>query len=192
MCPLARAKTDSVWARASRFSAASRTDQGSTSNTGCVMRVPRLRRLPAGVAGLCRRLAPLAAPDSPGPYSNTVPSGRAPRAAPDGRAWAAWLSQSVVSWAPEQVGEVGDDDVGAVLEQRVAPAGAVHTDDEAESPCSPRLDPGERVLEHGRFCGPQVEGVGRGEERVGLRLASQVFLLRHDAVDDDLEQLLDA
>ena len=47
----------------------------------------------------------------------------------------------------EQLGEVGDDDVGAVLPQRVGLPDAVDADDEAEVSCARRFDPGERVLE---------------------------------------------
>ena len=53
--------------------------------------------------------------------------------------------------ASQQLGQVGDDDVGAVRPQRVGLADAVDADDEAERARSSRGDAGERVLEHGRF-----------------------------------------
>src|SRR5262245_16641908 len=162
MWPLASANTDSVCARTPRSSLASRTLHGSTSNGG-VMRAPRRRRLPSGGAGLRRRLTPLASPGCPGPHSNTVPSRRAPRAAPERRAWARTRIGSV-SCAPlagggvEQGREVGDDHVRAVLAQRVSLAGAVHADHVAEVAGPAGLHARERVLEHRSLGGRHAEG----------------------------------
>src|SRR5262245_35095464 len=79
-----------------------------TSSSASLMRAPRRRQLPAGNAGLRRRLTSLAAPGSPGPYSNTVPSGRAPRATPEERAWAAELTVNVSCVAPQLGGHLED------------------------------------------------------------------------------------
>ena len=50
----------------------------------------------------------------------------------------------------EELGEIGDHDVGAVLQQSVRLIGSVYADDEAKMTGPPCLDSGERVLE---YCG---------------------------------------
>ena len=74
----------------------------------------------------------------------------------------------------EQLREVLDDDVRAVLAQRLGLPDAVDADDDAEVAGAAGLDPGERVLEHGRRGRLDAERRGRREERVGRRLALQV------------------
>ena len=74
------------------------------------MPAPRRPRLPAGGAGLRRGLTPLAAPGSPGPCSSTVPSGRAPRATSEERAWRPRLTRRSFRhpWVEPEVQEVGE------------------------------------------------------------------------------------
>ena len=68
-------------------------------------------------------------------------------------------------WAiTQQLGEVVDDDVGAVRAQRVALADAVDADDVAEAARAPGLHAGERVLED--------RGLRRARRR-GMRAASR-------------------
>src|SRR4051812_48857497 len=77
-------------------------------------------------------------------------------------------------------------------EQRVALTGAIDADDPAEAAVVPRLHAGEGVLEDRRARGRDAEDARRLEEGVGRRLAAQMALLGDDAVDADLEQVLDA
>src|SRR6266487_7108980 len=91
----------------------------------------------------------------------------------------------------QELGEVRDDDVGAVLEQGLPLSGAVDSDNEAEVPGAPRLDSRQCVLEDGRFGRLDADLLRRREERVGRRLSLQVPLLDGDPVDADLEQVLD-
>src|SRR5439155_26724597 len=51
----------------------------------------------------------------------------------------------------EELGQVGDDDVGAVLAQGVRLTGPVDPDDEAEAPRPPCRHAGECVFEDGRL-----------------------------------------
>ena len=90
-----------------------------------------------------------------------------------------WITTCV-----QQLGEVADDDVGAVLAQRVGLADAIDADDEAEVAGPPGLDAGQRVLEHGRLPRLDAERPRAGEERVRRRLALQMLALGDDAVDD--------
>jgi hypothetical protein len=53
----------------------------------------------------------------------------------------------------QQLGQVGDDDVGAVLEQGLPLSGAVDSDDEAEVPRAPGLDSRQCVLETAASAG---------------------------------------
>ena len=67
----------------------------------------------------------------------------------------------------EQLGEILDDDVGAVLAQRLGLADAVDPDDDPEAPGTPGLDPRERVLEDGRLAaGTPAPRPRRGRCRV--------------------------
>src|SRR6266571_1422622 len=91
----------------------------------------------------------------------------------------------------QELGEVRDDDVGAVLEQGLPLSGAVDSDNEAEVPGAPRLDSRQCVLEDGRFGRLDADLLRRREERVGRRLSVEVPLLDDDPVDADLEQVLD-
>ena len=65
----------------------------------------------------------------------------------------------------EQLREVRDDDVGAVLAQRVGLADPVDADDEAEAAGAPGRDAGEGVLEHGRLAGVDPERLARRRGR---------------------------
>ena len=87
----------------------------------------------------------------------------------------------------QQLGEVVDDDVGAVLEQRLAVAGAVDADDVAELPGAAGLDAGERVLEHGGLVRAHAEPARALQERVRRGLAAQAERVDHVAVDARLE-----
>src|SRR4051812_4218374 len=89
----------------------------------------------------------------------------------------------------EQVGEVGHDDVGAVLAQGVRLPEPVDADDEAEPARAARLDAGQRVLEHDGVLLGDVQVRGGGQERVGRRLARQLPLLGDDAVDPVVDQV---
>ena len=91
----------------------------------------------------------------------------------------------------EQLGEVRDDDVGAVGLERVGLADPVHADHAAESrrPGRPRRRPGRpRRRRRGRA---RPQPAGAGQERVGRRLAPQVLPARPRAVDAALEQIDD-
>ena len=92
-------------------------------------------------------------------------------------------------WRSQELGEVVDDDVGAVLEQRLALADAVDADDVAELPGAPGLDAGQRVLEHRRLVGPHAEPARALEERVRRGLAAQAERVDDVAVDARLDVL---
>jgi hypothetical protein len=93
--------------------------------------------------------------------------------------------------AVQELGEVGDDDVGAVLAQRVGLAHAVDAHDVSEPARAARLHAGQRVLEHGRARRVDAEPPRAGGERVRRGLALQPLARGHDAIDDLLEQLDD-
>ena len=57
----------------------------------------------------------------------------------------------------QQLGQVADDDVGAVGSQSAGLADAVDADDEAEAARPSRRDAGERVLEHRRLAGRDAD-----------------------------------
>ncbi len=78
----------------------------------------------------------------------------------------------------EELRQVGDDDVGAVRSQSGGLAHAVDADHAAEPARAASLDPGQRILEHGRVGGRDAERVGRREERVGRRLAGEALAKR--------------
>ena len=75
----------------------------------------------------------------------------------------------------EQFGKIADDDVGAVLAQRVGLSDAVDADDEAEPARAPRGDSGECVLEDGRLLRVDAERTRGEEERVRRGLSLQVL-----------------
>ena len=75
----------------------------------------------------------------------------------------------------QQLGEVVDDDVGAVLEQRVVAGAAVDADDEAEAAGPAGGDAGDGVLDHDRPRRVDAEAVGGVQEHVGRRLAGDVL-----------------
>ena len=94
--------------------------------------------------------------------------------------------------AAEQLGQVADDDVGAVLAQRVGLPDPVHADHDPEVPGAAGLDAGQRVLEDRRGTGIRAELGGAREERVGVRLAGKLALAGHLAVDARVEQVREA
>ena len=89
----------------------------------------------------------------------------------------------------QELGQVVDDDVGAVAQEEVAVLAAVDADHAAELPGASGLDAGQRVLEHGRLVGPHVEPAGALEERVRLGLAAQAERVDHVAVHQCLDVL---
>ena len=92
----------------------------------------------------------------------------------------------------EQLGEVGDDDAGAVFAQRVGVVDAVDADDEAEVAGAARFDPGERVLEDGRRGRLDAERLRRRPGRCRAPACPCSFSRVGDhAVDPLLEELLD-
>src|SRR5947207_14829908 len=70
----------------------------------------------------------------------------------------------------QQVREVLDDDVGAVLAQRVGLPGPVHPDHVPEVAGPARRDAGQGVLEHGRFGQLNAQTLLRALDRYRCRL----------------------
>ena len=94
--------------------------------------------------------------------------------------------------ALEQLGQIGDDDVGAVRSQRVGLADAVDADDEAEPARPSRRDAGERVLEHRRLARAPRRACGGGRNMSGAGLPRRCSRSATIAVDPHLEQIGDA
>ena len=159
MCPLPSAKTDSVWASRSRSRWFSRSVQGWVSKAGC------------GITGRCRPLAP-------GPLA--PPACARPACA---------QSACVLTVVVQQLGQVLDDPVGAVLGQRLGLADPVHADHVAEVARVPGRHPGQRVLEHGRAGGLDAELARRVQVGVGGGLAVQVLLGDRHPVHPELEEV---
>jgi hypothetical protein len=86
---------------------------------------------------------------------------------------------------PHQGGEVGHHDVRAVPAQLVGLAHAIDADNVAEVPGPPRVDAGERVLEHHRLRRLDTEHARRGQEGVGRRFAGEMLRGGDDAAVSD-------
>ena len=92
----------------------------------------------------------------------------------------------------EQLVEVVDDDVGAVLDEGIAPGAAIDADGQGEPPGVAGGDAGDGVLDDGGPLRADAQFGGRGEERVGRRLAGQLAGGGDVAVDDDGEAIGEA
>jgi hypothetical protein len=92
----------------------------------------------------------------------------------------------------QQLGEVADDDVGAVLEELVRLAHAIDADNQPKPAGAAGRNTGEGVLEHSRLLRGDLQRPSRGEEGVRRRLSVEVLLRRDDAVDANLEQVIDS
>src|SRR3954447_1327312 len=90
----------------------------------------------------------------------------------------------------EQLGEVGDDDVGAVLAQGLRLSAAVDSDHASNPAGAAGLHAGQCVLEDRRLRGFDAKLASGGEEGVGRRLSAQALALRYDAVDAELQELI--
>ena len=97
------------------------------------------------------------------------------------------LDQSVV----QQLGEIVDDDVGAVVPQRRRPGRPGRRRRRSRSARVPGLDAGEGVLEHGRLRRLDAERRAPARNVSGCGLALQVVLVGDDAVDPGVEEVLD-
>ena len=94
--------------------------------------------------------------------------------------------------ALEQLGEVGDDDVGAVLAQRRRPARRGRRRRRSRSrPARPAATPASASSNTAACVGLDAERPRAGEERVRRRLAVQVLSARDDPVDARLEEVVD-
>ena len=87
------------------------------------------------------------------------------------------------------MGEVGDDDVGAVVPQRISLSQPVHADNEAELARPTGRHPRQRVLEHRGMCRFDTEEFRSAQERIGCRLAAQILVADRDSVDPLLQVL---
>ncbi len=92
----------------------------------------------------------------------------------------------------QELGQIRDDDVRSVLAECIGLAHAVDADDEAEASRAPGGHSCQRVLEHRRLRRLHAEQLRGGEKRVGCRLAAQMLPLGHEAVDAQLEEIVDA
>ena len=92
----------------------------------------------------------------------------------------------------QEVAEVRNHDVGTVCPQRIRLPEPVDAHDAAEVPRPSGFHPGDRVLEDGRFGGPRSDRTRPRQVGVRRRLSMQVLAVREPAVDDGVEELLDA
>ncbi len=88
-----------------------------------------------------------------------------------------------------EIGEVGDDDVRAMVQERVGVPGAVDPHDQPEAAPPTRLHAGERVLHHRGMGRRGVEPSCRLEEQRRVGLARESERSRVQAVDPYVEQL---
>src|SRR5436190_21296831 len=95
------------------------------------------------------------------------------------------------SWGFEELREVLDDDVRAVLLQRGRLPDPIEAHHAAEVARPPRLDSRQRILEHGGLGGLRVQHLRGLEVRVGRGLSLDVLALGDDAVHPHLEQVRD-
>src|SRR5688572_13941049 len=82
----------------------------------------------------------------------------------------------------EELGQVTDHSGRPVSQQIVGVPRTVHPDDVAEPAGAPRLHSGDRVLEDARLLRSHAQLGDGGQKGVGLRLAAQAPLDRHDPV----------
>src|SRR3970040_3178998 len=69
-----------------------------------------------------------------------------------------------------QVLEVGNDDIGAVLPERIGVTEPVDADNETEAAATPRLDADDGVFDAGTMPGLDAEFVRSGQKETGFGL----------------------
>jgi hypothetical protein len=79
-----------------------------------------------------------------------------------------------------------------VSSQRGFATASIDAHDPPEAPCSTGLDAGDRILEQRAPRRRRRQRLGGREERIRGWFAAKALRLSHDAVDADLEELLDA
>src|SRR5947207_8445310 len=127
-------------------------------------------------AGRCGR--------SPGrPTTPSAPECRAPVAS-HGFSTDPPEMQGGESCAFEKLGEIVDDDIGAVLSQCLALTDSIHSNNATKTAGTTRFNARQCVFEHSSFRRLHLQETGRGEIRIWRWLASEVLAVGHDSVNN--------
>src|SRR5688572_24888898 len=88
-----------------------------------------------------------------------------------------------------QLGQVSDDDVGAVLPQCGAATITVDTDNQAKTTGASGLDARQGIFDHNRFVGGNIKSAGGMQVGIGSRLARKSLVGGHDPVHASGEEV---